>query len=52
VLLGTDYPFDMADPDPVATVCTSGLDPGEEAAILGENAAGLLGLDPVEMRNR
>src|SRR5215211_2663103 len=52
VLLGTDYPFDMADPDPVATVRASGLDPGDEAAILGENAAGLLGLEPVEARNR
>jgi aminocarboxymuconate-semialdehyde decarboxylase len=27
VLLGTDHPFDMADPDPVATVRRAGLDP-------------------------
>jgi aminocarboxymuconate-semialdehyde decarboxylase len=52
VLLGTDYPFDMADPDPVTTVRSSGLDPADEAAILGENAAGLLGLEPVETRSR
>ena len=52
VLLGTDYPFDMADPDPVATVRSSGLDPADETAILGGNTAGLLGLEPVETRNR
>ena len=52
VLLGTDYPFDMADPDPVATVRASGLDPAKEVAILGENAVGLLDLEQVEARNR
>jgi aminocarboxymuconate-semialdehyde decarboxylase len=52
VLLGTDYPFDMADPDPVATVRSSRLDPADEAAILGENAAGRLGLEPVETKSR
>ena len=52
VLLGTDYPFDMADPDPIATVRSSGLDPADEAAILGDNAVGLIGLEPVEARNR
>jgi aminocarboxymuconate-semialdehyde decarboxylase len=45
VLLGTDYPFDMADPDPVATVRDSGLDAAGEAAILGGNAASLLELE-------
>jgi aminocarboxymuconate-semialdehyde decarboxylase len=45
VLLGTDYPFDMADPDPVATVRDSGLDAADEAAILGGNAASLLHLE-------
>jgi aminocarboxymuconate-semialdehyde decarboxylase len=52
VLLGTDYPFDMADPDPVATVRAAGLEPPDEAAILGGNAAGLLGLEPVGARDR
>jgi aminocarboxymuconate-semialdehyde decarboxylase len=52
VLLGTDYPFDMADPDPISTVRSSGLDSADEVAILGENAAGLLGLEPVETRSR
>jgi aminocarboxymuconate-semialdehyde decarboxylase len=45
VLLGTDYPFDMSDPDPLATVRDSGLDAAGEAAILGGNAASLLGLE-------
>jgi aminocarboxymuconate-semialdehyde decarboxylase len=43
VLLGSDYPFDMADPDPAATVRACGFDPDVEAAILGGNAERLLG---------
>jgi aminocarboxymuconate-semialdehyde decarboxylase len=39
VLLGSDYPFDMADPHPPETVRRAGLDPDAEAAILGGNAA-------------
>jgi aminocarboxymuconate-semialdehyde decarboxylase len=46
-MLGTDYPFDMADHDPVATVRAGGLDAGEEAAVLGGTAASLLGLGPM-----
>ena len=42
VLLGSDRPFDMGDPDPVAAVRTIGLDPAEEAAVLGANAARLI----------
>ena len=45
VLLGSDYPFDMAPDDPVGAV--AGLDRLEQAdrdAILGANAARLLGL--------
>jgi aminocarboxymuconate-semialdehyde decarboxylase len=45
VMLGTDYPFDMADHDPVATVRACGLDAGDEAAVLGGTAASLLGLE-------
>jgi aminocarboxymuconate-semialdehyde decarboxylase len=41
VLAGSDHPFDMADPDPAATVRAAGLDPAAEAAILGGNAARL-----------
>ena len=42
VLLGSDYPFDMADQDPAASVRALGLEPDDEAAILGENAERLL----------
>jgi aminocarboxymuconate-semialdehyde decarboxylase len=48
VLLGSDYPFDMADPDPVGTVRSLGLDPASEAAILGGNAERLLGRAPAD----
>jgi len=43
VLLGSDRPFDMGDPDSVGTVRRAGLSPAHEAAVLGENAARLLG---------
>jgi aminocarboxymuconate-semialdehyde decarboxylase len=42
VLLGSDYPFDMADPDPVGSVAALGLGAEAEAAILGVNARRLL----------
>lgn len=38
VVLGTDHPFDMGDPDPLATVRAAGLDPDA----LGANAERLL----------
>jgi aminocarboxymuconate-semialdehyde decarboxylase len=38
LVLGSDHPFDMGDPDPVATVTAAGLDP----ALLGANAERLL----------
>ena len=44
VLMGTDYPFDMAEMDPVAHVVSAGLDAGAVAAICGGNAARLLGV--------
>jgi aminocarboxymuconate-semialdehyde decarboxylase len=43
VLLGSDYPFDMADPDPVGTVRAAGLSPHDERAVLSGNAERLLG---------
>lgn len=46
VLLGTDYPFDMADPDPLGTVAAAGLDAAAQAAILAGNAATLLRSTP------
>jgi aminocarboxymuconate-semialdehyde decarboxylase len=45
VLLGSDYPFDMADPRPAETVAAAGLDPDDEQAVLGASAARLLGLE-------
>ena len=44
VLLGSDYPFDMGDPDPVSTVRGAALGPEAELAVLWGNAARLLGL--------
>jgi aminocarboxymuconate-semialdehyde decarboxylase len=43
--MGTDYPFDMADYDPVGHVAgTESLDEKTVAAICGGNAKKLLGL--------
>jgi aminocarboxymuconate-semialdehyde decarboxylase len=44
VLLGSDRPFDMGTPDPVGEVRALGLDTHAERAVLGANAAALLGL--------
>jgi aminocarboxymuconate-semialdehyde decarboxylase len=44
VLLGTDYPFAIGDLDGVATVEKLGVDRAARDAILGANAAALLGL--------
>lgn len=45
VLMGTDYPFDMAEYDPVGHVAaTPSLDEAARAAIMGGNARRLLGL--------
>lgn len=44
ILLGTDYPFEMGDDDPVALVrSVEGLSADETRAILGDNAAALAG---------
>jgi len=43
VLLGSDYPFDMGLERPAEPVRELGLDPGDEAAVLGGNALRLLG---------
>jgi len=42
--MGTDYPFDMADYDPVGHVAACGFDAATMAAICGGNAKALLGL--------
>ena len=45
VMLGSDYPFDMGDPDPTAIVhACPGLDPAARSAILGGTAAALFRL--------
>lgn len=41
VLLGTDYPFEMGDSDPVGFIRSSGLTDEQQSAILSENAARL-----------
>ena len=45
VVLGSDHPFDMGDLRPADTVRAAGLAPADEAAVLGGNAARLLGLE-------
>lgn len=46
VLFGTDYPFDMGEANPGATLRAVGLDPVEVSAIAGQNAVDL-NLSPV-----
>jgi aminocarboxymuconate-semialdehyde decarboxylase len=41
VLLGSDYPFPLGDPTPVATIRAARLGEAETAAVLGGNAARL-----------
>jgi aminocarboxymuconate-semialdehyde decarboxylase len=45
ILMGTDYPFDMAEYNPVGHVAGIDLDQRDFEAITGGNAARLLGLD-------
>ena len=46
VLMGTDYPYDMGEPDPVGLVAASSvLSDEEKTAVLGGNAAALLNMD-------
>ncbi len=44
VFLGTDYPYDMADTDPVGSVSSAIQDEAQRSAILGGNLAAVLGL--------
>jgi aminocarboxymuconate-semialdehyde decarboxylase len=52
ILVGTDYPADMGETDPVGFIeAAPGLNDAARRAILGENAARLLGLEvPVGKR--
>ncbi|MQY11755.1 hypothetical protein SRB5_18740 [Streptomyces sp. RB5] len=50
ILLGTDFPFDLEDRDPVGTVSALGLPPDQHKAILGGNAMALLpGITPTDL---
>jgi aminocarboxymuconate-semialdehyde decarboxylase len=44
VLLGSDHPFPLGDPDPVGAVRSAGLSEDATAAVLGGNAAGVFAL--------
>jgi aminocarboxymuconate-semialdehyde decarboxylase len=44
IIMGTDYPFDMADYDPVGHVCGCDFDVATTSAICGGNVKALLGL--------
>jgi aminocarboxymuconate-semialdehyde decarboxylase len=44
VVMGSDYPFDLGSPDPVAAVGEAQLDPRARALIEGGTAAAFLGL--------
>ncbi len=44
VLLGSDYPFDMGDPDPLETVGSLDIKSGDKEKIAGGNAAAILGI--------
>lgn len=48
VLLGSDHPFDMGEPDPAGKVREALEDEGAVGAILGRTASRLLGLEPPE----
>lgn len=46
ILLGTDYPYDMGESDPLGLINkVSGLSPDDVDLIIGGNAARLLGID-------
>ncbi|HEY8486011.1 MAG TPA: amidohydrolase family protein, partial [Limnochordales bacterium] len=44
VVLGSDYPFDMGDPDPVGSVERAGLGDEARRRVLHDNAAALFRL--------
>jgi aminocarboxymuconate-semialdehyde decarboxylase len=46
VLLGSDHPFWLGDPEPVRSVREAGLSPAAESAVLGGNATRLFRLEP------
>lgn len=45
VMLGSDYPFDMGDDDPVGVLAAAGLTPAQTAQIASATATGFFCLD-------
>jgi aminocarboxymuconate-semialdehyde decarboxylase len=43
-MIGSDYPFDMGDTDPLASLDAAGLDPSMRRLIEGQTAAKFLRL--------
>ena len=43
IVVGSDFPFNMGDPDPLASINAAGLDAGTTRAIVYENAERFLG---------
>ena len=43
IVVGSDYPFNLGDPDPMGTIDIAGLDSGIVRAIVYENAGRFLG---------
>jgi aminocarboxymuconate-semialdehyde decarboxylase len=51
ILMGTDYPFDMGEVDPVGFVeGAKNLSEGDKRAVLGHNAARLLNI-PIKVHS-
>ncbi len=44
IIMGTDYPYDMAEYDPIGHLADSGLDAATTAAVAGGNAKKVLGI--------
>ena len=45
VLLGSDYPYDMGDPEPLTSLSSSHLDPAQIRQLAGANACKLFHVD-------
>jgi aminocarboxymuconate-semialdehyde decarboxylase len=52
VLLGSDYPYDMGEPDPVGALTRAGLSNAERTQVAGANAAEWFGIASPEDRPR